>query len=404
MTILDRYAEFVVRVAANVQPGQDVAITALVEHAPIARVVADQAYRAGARRVTVDYGDLYVRRSALLHAPDEALGTNYPWELDRVRTWHELGIAWISLTGNPDPHVFDDADPKRIAAMPSKAINEAVKEAIRDIQWTVVAAPTASWAEQVFGAPDEERLWQAVAVACRLDEPDPVVAWREHLAMLNARTAALDGLGLDAVRFRGPGTDLSIGMVPDGIWLGGATRTKTGVEYLPNVPTEEVFTTPDWRRTEGFVRITEPLVLSGRLVTGLRLRFSEGKLIEVDADEGGDLVTAQLERDERARYLGEVALVDGSSRVRRAGVVFFDTLYDENVGCHIAYGAAYTEAVPGSDELGVEERIARGINDSMVHTDVTIGGAQVDVDGVMADGRTVPIIRDDAWVLPLDRG
>ena len=397
MTLLDRYAEFVVRVGVNVQPGQDVHVGALVEHAPIARAVVEQAYRAGARRVVLDYGDIHVRRSAIEHAPEDGLGTNYPYELERINHWREHGVALIQLTGNPDPHVLDGLDPGRIASLPSKALATAFGEVIEHVPWTAVAAPNEGWASQIFGEPDMDRLWTAVAVATRLDAADPVAAWREHLATLARRAAALDALALDALQFRGPGTDLRIGLLPVSKWLGGSIRTKAGVEFVPNIPTEEVFTTPDWRRTEGTVRITEPLVLASTLVEGLRLRFESGRIVEVEADRGVELVRAELEGDPRAPFLGEVALVDGSSRVRQAGVVFHDALYDENVGCHIAYGTAYTEAAPGSTDLSRDERIAWGVNAATVHTDVTIGGPEVSVDGILADGKVVPIIRDDRF-------
>ena len=400
MTLLERYAEFVVRVGVNVQPGQDVNVNALVEHAPIARAIAEQAYLAGARRVVVDYGDMHVRRSAIEHAPADGLGTHYPYELDRIGYWRDHGVALIYLTGNPDPNVLDGLDPVRIAALPSKELATAFGDIIEHVAWTAVAAPNEGWASQIFGEPDVERLWAAVAVATRLDEADPIAAWREHLATLAERATALDALALDAVRFRGPGTDLTVGLLPVSRWLGGSTRTKAGIEFVPNIPTEEVFTTPDWRRTEGTVRITEPLVLSSTLVEGLRLRFAAGRLVEAEADRGVELVRAELERDPRAPFLGEVALVDSSSRVRQAGVVFHDALYDENVGCHIAYGSAYTEAAPGTEDLSREERIAQGVNAATVHTDVTIGGPEVSVDGLLADGTVVPIIRDDRFQTP----
>jgi aminopeptidase len=400
MDLIDRYAEFVVRVGINVQAGQDVAINAHVEHAELARAIVEQAYLAGARRVVVEYVDAHVRRSLIEHAPEAGLGTNYPYELDRLHLWQERGVALITLTGDAEPGLFAGLDPARIAAAPSRALQSAFVEVLAHIPWTVVAAPNPGWARQVFGEPDMDRLWAAVAIAARLDEPDPIAAWRTHLAKLHARSAALTTAGLDAVRYHGGGTDLTVGLLPGAAWLGGSARTKAGVEFLPNIPTEEVFTTPDWRRAEGVVRTTAPLPLSSTLVTGLRLRLAAGRIVEADADEHGEVVQALLDSDERARYLGEVALVDGESRVRRAGVVFHDTLYDENVACHIAFGTGFSEVLDGFDELTPEERIARGLNVARSHTDITIGGAEVDVDGILPDGRVIPIIVADGWVFP----
>jgi len=405
MTLLDRFAEFVVRVGANVQPGQDVWVRALVEHAETARAVAEQAYRAGARRVTVEYRDLQVRRSTVELAPFDALGTAYPHELAFYPWLREIGAAWIGLIGDPDPHLFDGLDPARMAAVDSKAVRAEWRRVIetQQVAWTLVSAPNEGWARAVFGEPDVDRLWQAVAVAMRLDAPDPVAAWRERAATLAARGTTLTDMGLDAVRFRGPGTDLTIGLIPGARWEGGAMRTIGGVEFMPNLPTEEVFTSPDWRRAEGTVSVTAPLELPtmGGAVSGLRLRFAEGRIVEVEADEGADLVRTELASDDRAPYLGEVALVDGDSGVRRAGLQFHNMLLDENVACHIAYGNAFTEMIPGSADLPKEERLAIGLNMSVVHTDLTIGGPGVDVDGILPDGSVRPIIRAEEWVLPV---
>jgi aminopeptidase len=250
-----------------------------------------------------------------------------------------------------------------------------------------------------------DRLWQAVAVANRLDRADPVAAWREHLARLSARGAALDGRGFDAIRFRGPGTDLTVGLIPGAVWHSGTMVTRAGTVFVPNVPTEEVFTSPDWRRAEGFAACTRPLVLPGEgaLVTGLRMRFQGGRIVHVDAQTGEELVRAQLERDGQAASLGEVSMVDGSSAIRRSGFVFHDTLFDENAGCHIAWGSGFELVLSGADAMTDEERLAAGLNVSEVHTDVVIGGPEVDVDGVARDGTPTAVIRDDVWVLPLDR-
>jgi aminopeptidase len=401
--LIDRYAELIVRVGVNVQAGQDVYVHALVEHASMVRAIVEHAYRAGARRVALDYVDLHARRSAIEHAPEEALGTVYPYEIEAIRWLSAHGAAFIDLTGSPDPHLFDGLDPARVAKASPRELNEVFYQEIagENVAWTVVAAPNEGWANQVFGAPDLERLWQAVAVAMRLDQPDPVAGWRARIATLVTRRTALEALALDTMRFRGPLTDLSVGLIPGCRWLGGSHTTKGGVEHVPNLPTEEVFTSPDWRRADGTVACTRPLVMAGALVSGLRLRLEDGRIVEVEADQGAESVRAQLASDDRAVFLGEVSLVDGESPISRTGLVFHDTLYDENTGCHIAWGNAFPQALPGAEALDRNQRIAAGLNICSIHTDVVIGGAAVEVDGIGSDGTVTPIIRENRWVLPL---
>jgi aminopeptidase len=233
----------------------------------------------------------------------------------------------------------------------------------------------------------------------RLDEPDPVAAWRGHLRRLQARARQLDELALDALRFTGPGTDLTVGLLAGARWDGGGVETPAGIHHVPNVPTEEVFTCPDWRRTEGTVRSRRPLALGGALVRDLELRFEGGEIVDVSASTGADAVRGQLQVDEFAKRLGEVALVDGSSRVGDTGLTFFDTLFDENATCHIAYGASVTFGIDGTADLPPDELRARGINVSAVHTDFMIGGPEVAVDGITADGNNLPILRENEWQL-----
>jgi aminopeptidase len=401
---LERYAELVVRIGLNVQPGQVVRVSADLSHAPVARAVVEQAYFAGASRVSVDYSDDLVRRSTLRHAPMETLTEHEPWQLERLRGWGREGAALLTLTGNPDPHVFDAIDPARLAAVPMELAVESRRLTLGGgVSWCVVAAPNPGWATQVFGEPDEERLWAAVSIAMRLDEPDVVEAWREHRAQLQKRSAALELLDLDTVRYHGDGTDLTVGIIPGARWVSGSLTTRSGVEFMPNLPTEEVFTSPDRSRADGSIALTRPLVLPGAgvLVEDLVVHFEAGRITDVSARTGADAVRAQLDSDEGARSLGEVSLVDGSSRVRAAGVVFHDTLYDENAGCHVAWGQGFPFALADGLELTGEQLFGRGINTSSVHTDVVIGGPGVHVEGRTRNGQVVPIITDDAWVLPV---
>jgi aminopeptidase len=399
---IDRYAELVVRIGVNVQPGQPVHVRGELSHAPIAEAVVEQAYKAGASRVTVSFDDPKVRRAALLHGPDEALTTAYDWELAQVRSWAEKGTAIIRLTGTADPHAFDDVDPARTVLLPLELATLSRQVLLGgQVAWNIVAAPNPGWATQVFGEPDVERLWDAVSIAMRLDSEDVVAEWRAHADRLQSRADVLTGLDLDAVRYHGEGTDLTAGLPFGALWVGGSLTTQSGVRYMPNLPTEEVFTSPDRRRADGVIRTTRPLVMprAGVLVEDLVVTFENGRAVDVQARTGADAVRAQLDSDEGARSLGEVSLVEGSSRVRAAGVTFHDTLYDENVGCHVAWGQGFTFCMPDGDTLSPEELMERGLNYSTVHTDVVIGGPGVDVDGIRRDGTVVPIIREDAWAL-----
>jgi aminopeptidase len=391
---LDRYAELVVRVGANVQPGQIVEIAGLVEHAPFVRALARAAYGAGASYVDALYNDQHVRHARIELAPDDTLSLTPPWLLTRVRALGERRAAAIGITGDPEPELFADLPGERVgkARMVDLAKETMQQVNERTVNWTGIAFPNAGWATAVFGEPDVDRLWEAVAHTVRLDEPDPVAAWQEHVDRLERRVDALGSLGVDELRFRGPGTDFTVGLLPQSIWRGPRSTTSWGVDHVANMPTEEVFTTPDARRTEGVVRSTRPLVLYGKIVRGLEVRFEGGRIVDVNADEGIDVVRGQLATDDRAGYLGEVALVDGTSRVGSTGVTFFDTLFDENATCHVAYGAAYAEAVDG-------EPPEDGFNVSSVHTDFMIGGPEVDVDAVTRDGRIVPLLREDVWQL-----
>jgi aminopeptidase len=396
----DRYAELVLRVGVDFQPGQGLLVNALVEHAPLARALARAAYTAGARFVDVHYEDRHNRRALIELAPDETLSFSPPWLLGRLDQCAGERAALVSLTGDPEPDLLAGTDGDRAGRARQGELLAKFFELAEtgELAWTVAACPSAGWADAVFGEPDVERLWSELAPTVRLDEPDPPAAWRAHLDVLNARAAALTAHDFDALRFRGPGTDLTIGLLPRTRWFTADAETNSGRRYVPNLPTEEVLATPDCRRTEGTVRATRPLVLQGTLVRGLELRFEAGRAVEVEAETGAEVVRRQLETDAGAAALGEVALVDGESRVGRSGLVFLSTLLDENATCHIAYGRAATP-VEGVDGTPAERRAA-GVNDSALHVDFMVGGPEVRVDGVTRDGHDVPILHQDRWLLP----
>ena len=394
-------AKLAVHVGADLHRGQDVVIAAWdPTQAPVARAIAEEAYASGARYVSVVYWDGPVKASRLRHAPEDSLGFVPDWFRRAITESIERRGASITLAGDPDPGVFADVDQKRLGRDLMPFIPETFDlVASGEVNWTVVPGPNPGWAERLFGEPDEERLWRALAPILRLDADDPVQAWREHVARLNERAAALNERGFSALRFEGPGTDLTIGLIQGHRWLAAEFPTTWGPVPVVNMPTEEVFTAPDRNRVDGTVRMTRPVLMTGgALVEGLRLRFEGGRAVEADADTNADAVRAQLAFDEGASRLGEVALVDGSSPIGRSGIVFGDILLDENATSHVAWGRAYDVSVPDLPD-GQAEREVLGFNLSDVHQDAMIGGAEVDVDGVEPGGAAVPIMRDDAWVL-----
>jgi aminopeptidase len=398
MDRIERFADVVVRAGVNVQPGQGVILRTDTAHLEIARAVVAAAYAAGAAWVEPIWSDGPMRRSAVDHASLESLSASRGWALQRIREWADQGVASIALIGDADPHLLDGADPVRAAAFPAEEVRALREHVMGRLRWTIVGAPNPGWAGQVFGEPDTERLWEAVSTAMRLDTEDPALAWRERAATLAERGARLDELELTSVRYAGEGTDLTVGLIPGCRWTGGGLIDADGVPFMPNIPTEEVFTSPDRRAADGVIRVTKPLVLNGSLVLGLRLEFSGGRIVAVSADSGADVVKAQLETDPGARSLGEVSLVDSDSRIARAGIVFHNTLFDENAGCHVAWGSSFPFAVDGGTAMTVAQREELGLNTSAVHTDVVIGGDGITVTGTGPKG-TVEIIRNDEWVL-----
>ena len=399
---LEEYARLAVRVGVNLEPGQDVTVLCYIEHAPLVRAIARVAYAEGARRVDSYYIDLHLRREKAAHAPEDAVGWTPPWMLQRVEEEAERRTAMINTVGEPEPDLFAGLDPDRVAKSLMPDLRRAIWSTFDHgrAPWTIVAFPTPGWAEQVFGEPDVARLWDAVRGTVRLSDDDPIAAWKAHISMLRERASQLNERRFDAVRFRGPGTDLTVGLLPVADWTAAGIETSWGQFYVPNLPTEEVFTTPDCRRTQGKVRSTQPLVLvGGTVVRDLEMTFENGRVRGVKASTGGDEVQAELTVDANASLLGEVALVDETSLVGRSGVTFWSTLFDENAASHVAYGTGWPKALRLETLPGDEELQAMGVNRSRTHTDFMIGGPEVEVDGLDEHGAATPILRDNAWQL-----
>jgi aminopeptidase len=395
--LLERYADLIVSVGANVQPDQVLAVEALPEAQPLVAAIARRAYEKGARYVDVQYFDGDVKRIRAEGARDGTLDWVPPWLGERIVALGELDAARCVLVPMVPPGLLDGVDPARAGQDRLPTLEETFKTIDdRSIAWTLSPYPTLRWARVVYPDLDADealdRLWQDVVHVCRLDEPDPAAAWHERIDQIFQVARRLDALDLDALRFEGPGTDLTVGLLPSSRFAkeGGASQTRTGVRHVPNIPTEEVYTTPDPRRTEGLVTATKPLDVAGSLVTGLRVRFEGGRAVEIEADANADALRYRCAVDEGASRLGEVALVDRESRIGRLGRTFFTTLLDENASSHLALGDAYSSPIADPADL-------LHINASAVHIDFMIGSDDVAVTGTTKGGAQLPIMRGGSW-------
>ena len=401
---LEKLADLAIRVGLNLERGQEVIATAPIEAVDFVRLLAEKAYEHGASLFTVLYGDNLLCRKRLSLAPEEGLDKAPAWLYEGMAKAFREGAARLAVSGN-DPRALEGLPPERIGRA-QQAQSRAYKPALEAItefatNWTIVPFAHPGWARAVFPElPEEEavaKLWQAIFQATRVDGPDPVAAWEAHNRSLHQKVAFLNAKRFAALHFQGPGTDLTVGLAEGHLWQGGATPTQKGRICNPNLPTEEVFTAPHRERVEGVVRSTRPLALGGQLVEGLWARFERGYAVEVGAEKGQEVLLKVLATDEGARRLGEVALVPADNPIAQTGLVFFDTLFDENAASHIAFGQAYAENLEGRP-TGEEFR-KRGANESLVHIDWMIGSREMQVDGILQDGTRVPLMREGLWVI-----
>jgi aminopeptidase len=393
---LERLADLVVGFGANVQPGQIVAVSGEPGKELLVRAIAAAAYKRGAKFVDVQWFDPWVKRARIEHAADDTLDFVPPWYGERVLALGEHRAARIALSGPVAPGVLDGLDPVRAGRdrLPGvKESGQVVDE--RTTNWSIIPAPTTAWATLVFpDLPEEEAIAELdrhLLHILRLDEPDPIAAWRARAERLSSNAARLTDRGFDALHYEGPGTDFTVGLLPGARWMAASFETVDGIEHMPNLPTEEIFTSPDPTRLDGHVSATMPLVLTdGTVVRGLKMRFEGGRVTAVDADTAQDVMRTIVQRDEGAARLGELALVDDEGRIGAMETVYYDTLLDENAASHIALGRGFAFLAPGQEDL---------VNDSEIHIDFMIGSPQLDVTGVTAGGERVPILRGGSFVL-----
>jgi aminopeptidase len=402
---LDSLAEVAVRVGLGLQKGQEVVMTAPLDALPLVRRITEHAYRAGASLVTTLFTDEEAALTRFRHAPDESFDRATDWLFEGMAAAYRRGAARLAVVGE-NPSLLAGQDPEKVARA-NRARSKAYLPALElivgfDINWSIVSSATPAWAKAVFpDLPEDEalqRLWDAIFAASRVDAPDPIAAWAEHNRNLQSRTRLLNERRYAALHFKGPGTDLKVGLADDHDWNGGSTEAKNGIVCNANIPTEEVFTTPHRDRVDGVVRSTKPLSYQGTLIEEIAVRFENGRIVEARAKSGEDVLRKVLQTDEGASHLGEVALVPYSSPISRSGLLFYNTLFDENAASHIALGQAYSKCIRNGGALSEEELAARGSNRSLIHIDWMIGSSEVDLDGIGHDGRAEPLMRAGEWV------
>jgi aminopeptidase len=404
---LDRLAEVAVRIGVNIQPGQELVLTAPTDALPLVRLITEHAYKAGAKLVTTFFTDDALALARFQFAPDESFDYAPAWYHDAIAAAYKSGAARMGITG-ANPALLAKQDPAKVSranVAASKASKPAMELITRhEINWTIVAAATPAWAALVF--PDDEaeaaleKLWEAIFFSSRITTADPVAEWQQHGANLKRRVDLLNAKRFHALHFFTPdgATDLTVGLADQHLWAGGGTTAGNGTYCQPNIPTEECFTTPHKSRVNGHVTASKPLSHQGTLIENIRCTFVDGKITEATATAGEAAINKLISTDEGARQLGEVALVPHNSPIAQAGILFWNTLFDENAASHIALGQAYSTCLIGGEKMSTDGLAALGANESLIHVDWMIGGPTMSVDGISADGTAEPLMRNGDWV------
>jgi aminopeptidase len=402
---LGKYADVIVEIGLNIQPGQKLMIVAHLEAVPLVRAVAARAYQRGARLVDVLWDDEYLALARLENAPRDSFEEYPEWKSRAMADHASSQGAVLSIRAlNPDLLSGQDTDlimtMQRTEAKHRAAFSKAITA--NDTNWSLVASPAVGWSGKVFAdIPASERIdrtWEAIFEMSRINHPDPVAHWREHIRGLDARSAYMNAKQYDALHLTAPGTDLIIGLPKNHLWAAaGTTSTPFGVVFTANIPTEEIWTAPDRARVDGVVRSAKPLNLQGVLIDKFSVTFKDGRVTDIQAEQGGDVLRKLVETDEGAARLGEIALVPNSSPISQFGRLFYHTLYDENASVHIAFGRAYAFNIQGGEKLSEEDLLAAGANRSLIHTDFMIGSGEMDIDGLAGDGSAEPLMRSGEW-------
>lgn len=401
---LDNYAELIVKVGANVQKGQTLMLQASIDAAELARRIVKKAYEAGAYSVKVRWSDDEASRIAYDLAPEESFLEEPKWTAGEKIELAKNGAAFVTIT-SADPDLLKGVSQQKIknankttrqAMAPYSELSRAFK-----ISWNLATTPSKAWAAKVFPElPEEEqvaKLWDAIFKMVRADQPDPLGLWEEHIRELKRRAAYLNGKQYKALHYTAPGTDLTIELPKNHIWLGGSKQNEQGTWFVPNLPTEEVYTAPFRTGVNGTVSSTKPLSYSGNIIDGFSFTFENGRVVNVTAAQGEETLTGLIETDEGARYLGEVALVPHQSPISDSNILFYKTLFDENASCHLAVGSAYTACIEGGVGMTQEQLEQNGLNVSMAHTDFMIGSAELDIYGLTEDGAREPVFLKGNW-------